>query len=201
MIGNLIIIFITIIVVSLTVVAVSMLVISTPNKIITTTTPPPSDITNTTSWSENIRGNKNFDLYPPCYNLDPSSKTIFGIISKLHLVQRYFTLLDVLSIMLCLETKTCDKFDIKDRYTQIIGLGANVDDKDIKTLIMSFIPVNETNPSKLLIGCVYLIEKQMKLINSDNDVSKIDKEQIKGHIYTFYSTHLSTIYKACLRTT
>lgn len=203
MIGQLILIFFTIIVVTLAVVAVSMIVISTPNKTSSLTdtgstptpTPPP------VSWSENIRGNKNYELFPPCYQLDTSSKNIFGILSKLHLVQRYFNLLDVLSVMLCLEAKTCTTIDVKDRYTQILGLGANVDDTDVKTLVMSFIPVNETNPSKFLVGCVYIIERQLKLINSDNDVSKTDKEQIKGHIYTFYSTHLSVIYKACLRAT
>lgn len=199
MIGQLILIFFTIIVVVLAVVAVSMIVISTPSTTTATTAsqPTPQYI----SWTENIRGNKNYELFPPCYQLDTSSKNIFGILSKLHLTQRYFNLLDVLSTMLCLENKTCTTIDVKDRYTQITGLGGNVDDKDVKALVMSFIPVNETMPSKFLVGCVYILERQLKLINSDNDITKQDKEQIKGHLYTFYASHLSVIYKTCLRAT
>ncbi len=199
MIIELILIIFTIIVVSLSVVAVSMIVISNPSTSPSSTpSPSPSPSPPQVSWSENIRGNKNFDLFPPCYQIDSSSKSIFGILSRLHLIERYFNLLDVLSTMLCLETKTCNPNDIKDRFTQILGLGANVNDEDTKILTMSFIPVNETAPSKFLIGCVFILERQLKLISSDNDISKIDKEQIRGHLYTFYSTHLSVIYKACL---
>jgi hypothetical protein len=190
-----------IIVVSLFVIAVSMIVISSPATS-TYLSPSTSQVQPSSAppilWSENIRGNKNFDLFPPCYQMDTSSKHIYGIISRLQLTQRYFNFLDLLSIMLCIEMKTCNPIDIKDRFTQVLGLGGNVDDSDTRTLTMSFIPVNETAPSKFLIGCVYLLERQMKLINSDNDIPKYDKEQIKGHLYTFYSTHLSVIYKACL---
>lgn len=159
--------------------------------------PPPPQ----TFWSENIRGNQSFESFPPCFQKDTNSKNIYAIIAKANLVQRYYTLLDILSLLLCLkeeQTKECKSINIKDRLTQVLGMGGNPNDEDTKLKALSFFPVNENAISKLLVGCIYLIERQLKIIKDDASLYKTDKEQIVGYIYSFYTTNIPTLYKLCL---
>lgn len=152
-------------------------------------------------WSENLRNNKNYEGFPPCYNIDSSSKTIFGILQRLNYVQRYYSLLDVMSIILCLretQSRRCNINDIRDRLVQIVGMGGNANDADSKTKAAAFIPVNETMQSKLLVAALDLCERQIKVMRADPTVPKADVDQISGHIYSFYVANLASTYKACI---
>lgn len=163
----------------------------------TDTKPPPPP----TFWSENIRGNPNFESFPPCFQKDPHSKNIYSIIARANLVQRYYTLLDTLSLLICLkeeQSRECKSIQIKDRLTQVLGMGGNPNDEDSKLKAMSFFPVNDNMISKLLVGSIYLTERQLKIIKDDPSLYKTDKEQLTGHLYTFYTTNIPTIYKLCL---
>lgn len=151
-------------------------------------------------WTENLRNNKNFDNFPPCFERDPSAKTIFGIILRLNLMQRYYHMIDVLSVLLCLQqlqSRECRTADIKDRIVQIIGLGGNADDKASQQTAAAFIPINDTIQSKFLVASMDLLEKQMKIMRSDAAVSKADASSISGHLYSFYVTNFPEIYKKC----
>ena len=213
MFAQIIIIIIAFFVISLAVIAISMLLITTPTPTPTPIPIPAPQALNTTptrptlTWSENIRNNKNFDMFPPCFQNDPSSKSIYGILGRVNQIQRYYNFVDILSILLCLEEiqkKSCtSQGEVKDRLTQILGMGANISDNETLTLVRAFIPIDEKNKCesdkcKLILGAVYLLERQMKVLNNDTTISKEDKSNIKGHLYTFYSTHLPTIYKLCL---
>lgn len=152
-------------------------------------------------WSENLRNNKNFENFPPCFDMDASAKSIFGIILRLGLMQRYYNMIDILSIVLCLkylQNKGCRSSDIKDRLVQLVGMGGSANDKDSQTKAAAFIPVNDTLQSKLLVTAVNLLERQMALMRNDSAVSKSDADAISGHLYSFYVNNLPGIYKTCV---
>lgn len=152
-------------------------------------------------YSENLRNNKNFEGFPPCYNMDPSAKNVFGILQRLNYVQRYYTLLDILSVILCLkedQSRQCDQRNIKDRLVQVLGMGGNPDDEESKKKAAAFIPINETLQSKFLVAALDLCERQVKVLRGDASVSKGDADQISGHIYSFYVANFATVYKTCL---
>jgi hypothetical protein len=157
---------------------------------------PPTPSPPLLSWSENIRGNQNATGgFPPCYTDDSYAKRIYGIIASMNMTQRYYSLIDLLSILLC--ANQCDRLHLKDRMTQIVGMGGNADDNDIKYKAMNYIPVNETLPSRFIVASMYLIERQVKLIENDSSISVENKDLIKGNIYSFYVRNLSSIYKTC----
>lgn len=198
------IIVVFLIVISLLVVGLSLLVISTP--------PAPSNTasnTNTTtnptkvySWSENLRGNNNFDKFPPCFQTDSSCKSIYGSLLNLNQVQKYYNMIDILALLLCLEQKVsqCTTADIKDRLTQVLGMGANVSDKETIRLVKAFIPTIdkcESDKCKVIIGSIYILEIQMKIMANDTTISQEIKSLIKGHLYTFYTNRLLNIFKNC----
>lgn len=193
---NIVIIMVFIIVISLLVVALSLLVISTPNPVQTST--PKNSI----SWSENLRGNKNFEAFPPCFQNDFSSKSIYGIFVNLNQVQKYYDFIDILSLLLCLEAKSseCKTADVKDRLTQVLGMHANVIDKETITIAKAFIPtidICESDKCKVILGSIYILERQLKIIENDMSISQESKSAIKGHLYNFYTNHLLNIYKTC----
>lgn len=152
-------------------------------------------------WSENLRNNKNYEGFPPCFNSDASAKTIFGMLQRLNYIQRYYTLIDVLSIILCLrdtQSLRCNINDVRDRLVQIVGMGGNASDEESKTKATAFIPINDTMQSKLLVAALDLCERQMKVMRADTTVPRGDADKISGHLYSFYVANLSSAYKACL---
>lgn len=192
----------TLTVIILTVV-ISMLFISQPSGPVTVKTAlsEPRPAATALFWSENLRNNKNFEGFPPCYNTDTSAKNVFSILQRLNYVQRYYTLLDIMSILLCLkeeQSRQCNQRDVKDRLVQVLGMGGNPNDEESKKKAAAFIPVNETLQSKLIVAALDLCERQVKVMRGDASVSKIDADQISGHVYSFYVSNLATIYKACL---
>jgi hypothetical protein len=151
-------------------------------------------------WTENLRNNKNFESFPPCFERDSNAKNIFGIMLRLNLMQRYYHMIDVLSVLLCLQqlqAKACRTSDIKDRMVQIVGLGGNANDKASQEKAAAFIPVNDTLLSKFLVASIDLLEKQMKIMRSDSAVSKADADSVSGHLYSFYVANFPVIYKTC----
>jgi hypothetical protein len=133
--------------------------------------------------------------------MDTSAKNIFGILQRLNYVQRYHALLDIMSILLCLkeeQSRQCNQREIKDRLVHVVGMGGNPDDEESKKKAGAFIPVNETLQSKFIVAALDLCERQVKVMRGDASVSKIDADQISGHVYSFYVSNLATIYKACL---
>lgn len=190
---------------------VSTLVITTPFGVsssggssttgVSPTPPSPPSVTGTSIlWSENIRGFSNYETMPPCFQTDSYSKNIYAILARSHLIQRYYNMLDTISLLLCLEIaqkKECLAQNVRDRLTQLIGMGGNVDDESARTKASSFIQVNDTLISKLLVAAIYIIERQMLLVENDTSLTKTDKEQLKGYVYSFYASHISTIYKLC----
>lgn len=152
-------------------------------------------------WSENLRNNKNFENFPPCFDMDASAKNIFGIILRLNLMQRYYNMIDLLSILLCLrfmQDKACRSSDIRDRLVQVKGMGGNAEDRDSQNKASAFIPINDTLQSKMLVATLNLLERQMALMRNDSAVSKQDADAISGHLYSFYVNNFPAIYKKCM---
>lgn len=194
--SNIIILLVALVAVTVFAALVSTLVISNTTGSSVATKPAALQSRAVAVWSENLRNNKNYAGFPPCYNTDVSSKTIYGILSRAQLVQRYFNLLDILSVLLCLK-QGCSAQDVKDRYVQIVGMGANLNDEDARALVAGFAPLDDTMISKLLVGAVHIIGRQLNVLRNDSVLSVEDRDKINGLIYTFYAAHLEDIYAAC----
>lgn len=157
-------------------------------------------IPNQIIWSENIRNNKNVTEFPPCYENDHAAKTIYGIIRQNNSIRKYYTLLDMLSIMLCLEKaqiNNCKDTNISDRQMQITGLGGDPDDQNIREYASTFFEITNKPMSRFLVSTMYLIHRQMQLLESDYNFDNEDKKQLKGQLYSFYTTHLKQMSKLC----
>lgn len=153
------------------------------------------------TWSEIIRGNPSQNGFPPCYTNDNAAKAIYGILKSNNSVQKYYGLLDVLSILLCLEQaqiKQCKDTNIKDRQVQITGMGGDPDDQDSKEYASTFFKNSNTTMHRLLVASVYLIRRQLQIFETDYNINRVDKDQVKGHVYSFLSTHLPQLAKLCV---
>jgi hypothetical protein len=195
-------VLIALLVTVITVILVSSLVLkkpSTDEQIPVASTRVPAPIL----WSENLRNNRNYDAYPPCFDLDINSKAIFSLIMGNNKLQKYKTLLDILSIVLCLKKarmNSCgSSLVVKDRLVQLLGMGADVNDATVKTKIQAFIPGDESDLSKLLRGAMYLIDGIINVILNDKDISKTDRENLVGNVYNFYNDNYPFIYRQCLK--
>lgn len=179
---------------------VSTLVITTPSASQPTPSPASVPVMPAMYWSENLRGNRNFELFPPCFQRDPYGKNIYGILARYNMVDRYYSLLDIMSLLLCLEeaqTTQCKATNIKDRMVQLTGMGANPNDEEARKKASAFITVNESDASRLLVGAMHLLERQAKVMIVDKDIARPDIDQITGHLYSFYASHYPTIAKLC----
>jgi hypothetical protein len=192
------IIIIALLLVVVVTVLISTLLISTPKKENVATDGTVDS--RPTAWSEHIRNMKDYMTFPPCYDIDSNAKKIYAILERNDLIQRYQNILDILSILLCLEKKQADEcrpLDLKDRFTQIIGMGGDTTDKQTREIVAAFIQIDESLKSRFIVGAVNLIEKNMATLLKDRDMTKTDKEQISGYIYSFYAMHLPLIHAKC----
>lgn len=153
-----------------------------------------------TRYNEHARNMQDYLIFPPCYDIDVNAKRIFAILSKYNYLQKYHDLLDILSTVLCMEKiqyARCIPLDIQDRYTQVLGMGGDANDKVAREKAASFIPVNETPISKFLVGALHIVDRNMIMLQSDSTISKSDREQVSGNIYSFFATHYPQIYQKC----
>lgn len=166
-----------------------------PSPIIITPSPPAPGI----NWSENLRNNVSNGNLPPCSQTDPFIKNIFTTLSKLNLVQRYFNLLDIMSIILCYEADICNSVFDRERLVQVIGMGGDPQDKDSREYLKAFTTIQKTDTmtTRFLVACLNLIQKQTNLIKVDKDITRQDSDAILGHIYSFLVSHIDNIYKLC----
>jgi len=152
------------------------------------------------NWTENTRGFNN-TVFPPCYEQANEVKKIFSILRGYNLEKKYMTLLDVYSMVLCQESqvrsKNCSDTFINDRLADLNTYGADVNNQNAVLIVKSTTNLQNTKMGKLLVMATDLIEKQMKELQTDNVISKSDKEQISGYNSLFYRQHYDFMNKRC----
>ena len=161
--------------------------------------PPAQNVPPPINWSENLRKNESNGYMPPCSQSDPFIKYTFAVLRRLNLVSRYFTLLDVLSVILCYESDSCNSVFDKERLTQVINMGGDPHDKDALAHLKSFAKVDKVDSptTRFLVAALNLVQKQSNLIKIDKDIPRQDADAILGHIYAFNVSHIDNIYKLC----
>jgi hypothetical protein len=145
-------------------------------------------------WLENYRGYQNVDIFPPGFNISPPAKHIFNILNNYKLVNYYKQLFDILSMICCqqieLQNSNCSNINI--RYNQLLNMGANPNNNRATLIAAGYTSLQHNINANFIICAISIIENNMdNLIN----ITKPDKEAIRGYLYIFYQTHLDPINK------
>ncbi len=145
---------------------------------------------NTNIFSENKRLNFNFGKYPPCFNLSFEAQQIFDTLAMNGIEHQYKQLFDLYSILLCQKYhasyKECNSDMLKERIEDVSKMMPKYfDQPKYRTRISKYIKLDNSNISKLILMCFYLIEQQMKNIKDE----KIINLNRKFYFATFKELH------------
>lgn len=153
-------------------------------------------------WTENTRNNSNGgNGMPPCFDISPACKNIYGIINSRNLVQRYQKFLDTLSIMCCQRknnVRDCSKVLTGERIQDLVNMGGDPYDKDAVEKAKAYAKVENTDASKLITTGINIIERHIIIMQNDDDLTREEKGQIRGFVNEFYGANLLTMYQQCL---
>lgn len=153
------------------------------------------------NWSEISRGFTTLNQFPSCYDDSSECKKIFAIIKAYNLEKKYMTLLDTYSMVLCqalqIRGRTCSDTFINDRIADMNTYNADANNQNAISIVKSVTDLQNNKIGKLLVMATDLIEKQMNEIQSDNAISKSDKQQIIGFNSQFYRNHYDFMNKRC----
>lgn len=153
------------------------------------------------AYSENNFGNSNDGKYPPCYNICGATKKIYDILENKNLLEKYHELLDLYSIVLCqevyLKKKKCNETMFDERYNLIVK-SENIDDS-IKKIVSDNIIDQPKNYKMIdfLNNITNNIEKNIKLIKLEKDLSDKERKEIMKMNNVFYQVHYNELTKNC----
>lgn len=152
------------------------------------------------NWTENNRGFSS-TIFAPCIDSASELKKIHSLLKGYNLEKKYMMLLDIYSMLMCQESqirsRQCSDTFINDRLADLNTYGANPNDQYAVQIVKSVTNLQNNKMGKLLVMATNLIEKQMKEIQSDNQISKSDKEQVSGYNSLFYRQHYDFMNKRC----
>lgn len=167
------------------------------------TTVKPVPVVVNEKWAEHIRSNVTVDGFPPCFEQNPPCKSIYGILASYNFLQKYFTFLDILSVMNCqyMNNKgiACNRGYLKDRSVMFTGMGGDPDNEKAITIVRAYSKVDNLEQPivKFTIAGVDLIQKEMQKIHDDTDISLQDKNRIQGFITDFYVSNIPGVIQQC----
>lgn len=154
-------------------------------------------------WMENSRGNSNDGKYPPCYNICKITQTIYDILEKNKLQNKFSLLLNLYSIILCqevyLKTKTCKNTMLDERLMEVNKL---FDNRKIKNYHKNIVNNNIKNEPKhkemrdLLEKITVLIEEEINKLKKEK-LTKIDLTKLERMNKIFYQNHYPIISLKC----
>jgi hypothetical protein len=145
------------------------------------------------TYLEYKRLNYSFGKYPPCFNYSNEVQQIYDYLDMNGVLNEYNELLNVYSILLCQKYhasyKTCDSEMLNERINELIKIAGTITDKEkYMKRISKYVKLNNSNVSKLIFYAFYIIE---------NNIKKINEDQIIILNNRFYLNHLSEIQKLC----
>ena len=159
-----------------------------------------SPVVSRINWTENNRGFSS-TIFAPCVDAASELKKLHTLLKGYNLEKKYMMLLDVYSMLMCQEaqvrSRQCSDTFINDRLADLNTYGANPNDQNAVQIVKSVTNLQNNKMGKLLVMATNLIEKEMKDIQADNQISKADKEQISGYNSLFYRQHYDFMNKRC----
>jgi len=152
---------------------------------------------NNTYWYEESRGNKSLNKYPPCYNICAATRHIYHIFEKYNLINDYYVLLNVYSVILCQKTHAEKRNQemLLERLRDLKNSGGNELDKNAQNIVQQHTRLHNNQIGFLLVLATSIIIKELKKLDSDSRILDIDKQLIYKHNETFYTNHYDTVNK------
>lgn len=139
--------------------------------------------------------------YPPCFEICGASRTIYDILTKYNLVNKYIDLINAQSMALCQEIhsniKPCDQTMILVRLNESDKLLKGLRNIDAIDIVKSYTFQGNDTIIQFLENITTILENQIQLIKFDNTISDEDKEIIKNMNNTFYQVHYPILTKNC----
>lgn len=155
------------------------------------------------SWIEETHGNKEYEKYPPCFDICGASRNIFDLLESKNLHVKYSKILNTHSIVLChekmLQTLCTGEIDIilDKRIKALKELGgqeSNLATTIIRTHDIKYDP-KKHKTFVLLTLSIDVLEKQMEFLKYD--LSRSDFQKIQQFNNIFYRVHYNIIYNMC----
>ena len=149
--------------------------------------------------------------YPPCFRLCKVTQNNFDLLDKNNLLGEYNNLSNLYSSVLCLENELINKNTLCEKalVNRINNLeemelihyknASNVANSKLNIILDGNIPLQiKSNIVKYLNAVVQNIEGMMDRISKDNNISTVDKKEIRKNNEEFYSIHFRPIVEKCL---
>lgn len=147
-------------------------------------------------WYEESRGNSKYKKYPPCYDLCGATRKIFDILDKMNMINDYYILLNVYSVILCQE-KYCRKNMLLERLRDLKNSGGNELDREAQQIVRQYAKLQNNEIGFLLVLATSIIIRELHKLVNDNRISNQDKHNIFNLNNTFYATHYDKLTQAC----
>ena len=154
---------------------------------------------NITYWYEESRKNIAFNKYPPCYDICGATRNIYDIFEKTKLINDYYVLLNVYSVILCQEAhaKYCREEMVLERLRDLKNSGGNELDRDAQDIVRKHTKLQNNHIGFLLVLATSIIIKELRKIVDDKRISDKDKKSIMNLNETFYKIHYDKITQLC----
>lgn len=159
--------------------------------------------TESIGWIENSRYNKNYNKYPPCFNLSKEAQEIYDIAESKNLIIIHKVIFEVMSMIVCqynfMGSKICTNTMIENRIRDLDALGyIRYDNRyrnSLITLVGNYYNTSSQISLEFLLRSLTLIEDELSKIYTKINESEII--QLKILIRKFYSQFFVPIAKDC----
>lgn len=150
----------------------------------------------------NIEVSNKFIGFPQCYDLSTSAKKVFQLLKGTDMDSKYAQLLNVYSLALCQlqdYTNNCDTSKIDERLKILNSWGASSYNVTSNNIVKSMTHIIDetTKTNEFLFKVCDICEKNIALINMDDNVLRPNKLQIIGFNSEFYRSIFDKINYLC----
>ncbi len=138
--------------------------------------------------------------FPECFDISTDAKNVYKIMKNSNIDKKYSKLLDAYSLALCQQKdfkKSCDMKVLDQRIITLNSWNANQYNKNASDIVNSLTKIKNNKIGQFLVQICDICEKQINLINGDDNVMREDKIQLTGFNSQFYRNHFDTINKSC----
>lgn len=142
--------------------------------------------------------------FPQCFDISTDAKNVYKIMRNAKIETKYSRLLDAYTLALCQQNDfklSCDLDTLNQRIVTLNSWNANQYDKNASDIVNSVTKFTNNKITQFLVQICYICEKQIELINNDDNVMREDKIQITGFNSQFYRHHFDAISKGCPKNT
>lgn len=138
--------------------------------------------------------------FPPCFEISTDAKNIYKIMKNAKIETKYSRLLDAYTLALCQQNDfktSCELDTLNQRIVTLNSWNANQYDNNAINIVNSVTKLTNNKIGQFLVQICYICERQIELINNDDNIMREDKIQITGFNSQFYRHHFDAISKGC----